>query len=291
MGGPVPPELVIGRTGEIEEIVRRLQEGISTLLQGERRIGKTTVCNAACDQIEGGVLRLEVPERRGGNSADLLQLIIDACAIASATGVDKKVLRALRPTLEKILKDEGIPLDLSELGAEPNLLPVRRILSLPVDVGNTLGTPIVFFLDELQRTVDYSDGEVLVRDLVDIYSGHRTVTVLVDGSDQRAFEMLYRDVQLDKLCDRLSLSETIPAAVWREALPARFEMADLVLTDEALALIVDFGAERPYPTMLAALHTALSARRLRDGAPVGGFEATMGIDEAKRQLDFGGRGV
>ncbi len=42
-GGPVPPELVIGRTGEIDEIQRRLQEAIHTMLTGPRRTGKTTV--------------------------------------------------------------------------------------------------------------------------------------------------------------------------------------------------------------------------------------------------------
>lgn len=43
-GGPVPRELIIGRTGEIDEIHRRVEERIHTLLRGERRIGKTTVC-------------------------------------------------------------------------------------------------------------------------------------------------------------------------------------------------------------------------------------------------------
>lgn len=40
LGGPVPPELIIGRRGEIEEIGQRVREGMSTLLSGPRRIGK-----------------------------------------------------------------------------------------------------------------------------------------------------------------------------------------------------------------------------------------------------------
>ena len=65
-GGPVPPELVIGRTGEIDEIQRRLQEAIHTLLTGPRRIGKTTVCDAACERLrkqDFKVVKVEVPER------------------------------------------------------------------------------------------------------------------------------------------------------------------------------------------------------------------------------------
>jgi hypothetical protein len=33
-GGPVPADLVIGRTGDIEEIVRRSREAIHTMLTG-----------------------------------------------------------------------------------------------------------------------------------------------------------------------------------------------------------------------------------------------------------------
>jgi hypothetical protein len=50
-GGPVPPELVIGRDGDIDEVHRRVTEGIHTMLTGERRIGKTTVCNAVCERL------------------------------------------------------------------------------------------------------------------------------------------------------------------------------------------------------------------------------------------------
>ncbi len=192
--------------------------------------------------------------------------------------------------MEKILEGEGIPLDLSELGAEPDALPARRILALPADVAEKLGRPTVFYLDELQRTVDYHEGERLVRDLVDLYTGHEAVTILVDGSDERALDMLERDVQLDKLCSGLELGEIIPERVWREALPERFRIAGLELDEQALALIVEFGGGRPYATMLAARHTALSSRRLADGAPVGVFEATMGIDEARRQLGLAAEG-
>ena len=81
LGGPVPPDLIIGRRGEIDEIGGRLREGMSTMLAGARRIGKTTVCAAVCEQLgsEGTlVIEVDVPER--GDSRALLQLIIDACS-------------------------------------------------------------------------------------------------------------------------------------------------------------------------------------------------------------------
>lgn len=62
----MPADLVIGRTGDIDEILRRLREAIHTMLTGPRRIGKTTVCVAACEQLrqDGAVvIDIEVPER------------------------------------------------------------------------------------------------------------------------------------------------------------------------------------------------------------------------------------
>jgi MoxR-like ATPase len=65
-GGPVPPELVIGREGDIAEVERGLREGIHTLVTGPRRVGKTTVCNAVCERArrdDAVVIAIEVPER------------------------------------------------------------------------------------------------------------------------------------------------------------------------------------------------------------------------------------
>src|SRR6266702_2760319 len=90
--------------------------------------------------------------------------------------------------------------------AEAGALPTRTILSLPLDIARQSGGPVVLFLDELQRAVDYADGEHVLGDLVDIYSGATDVVVLVDGSEERVMAgMLEPPVQFGKLCDRLSL--------------------------------------------------------------------------------------
>jgi nucleoside-triphosphatase THEP1 len=98
LGGPVPPDLIIGRRGEIDEIGDRLREGMSTMLAGARRIGKTTVCAAVCEQLgsEGTlVIEVDVPER--GDSRALLQLIIDACSRISLARRGRSALRVARP--------------------------------------------------------------------------------------------------------------------------------------------------------------------------------------------------
>jgi hypothetical protein len=58
--------------------------GMSTMLAGERRIGKTTVCSAVCGELKSQgalVIEVDVPERAGSRA--LLQLIIDACSRVS----------------------------------------------------------------------------------------------------------------------------------------------------------------------------------------------------------------
>lgn len=290
VGGPVPPDYVIGRTGEIDQLVTRLSESVHTMASGERRIGKTTICGAACARLRPQLetVRIEVPERRDADARVLLQLIIDRCNTISHAAATRKLLRAARPAIETVLGSAGIPLNLDELGAEPATSTAREILALPRTLADELGRPVVFFLDELQRAVDYTDGEEIIQALVDLYSGGGDVVVLVDGSDDRLLDrMRGAPIQIDKLCDRLAISLSIPKQVWREALPGRFDQLSMTIDPEALEAIVEFGGERPYATMAAAQGAALAARRISvgaDDATVGAFEADQGIDFARRRL-------
>jgi len=284
-GGPVPADLVIGRTGDIEEIVRRSREAIHTMLTGPKRIGKTTVCAAACEQLaQDGtvVVDIEAPER--ANAKDLLQLVVDRCNRISRTAAIRGLLRVARPLIEQTLSDQGIPLDLGQLAAGPGALPTRKILSLPLALAEERDRPVVFFLDELQRAVDYADGAQLLGDLVDLYSGNTKVVVLVDGSDERALnEMLSAPAQFGKLVDRLPLDPRIPIDIWRAGLSERFVQAGLELEGEALEKLIAFGEGRPYPTMTAARYAALGARKL-GSSKVEAFDVQMAIDEARRHL-------
>jgi hypothetical protein len=284
-GGPVPADLVIGRAGDIEEIVRRSREAIHTMLTGPRRTGKTTVCSAVCERLaqeDVVVVDIEVPERT--DAKDLLQLVVDRCNRISRTAAIRGLLRVARPLIEQTLAAEGIPLDLGQLTDQAGALPTRKILALPMALAEERDRPVVFFLDELQRAADYADGEQLLGDLVDIYSGNPNVVVLVDGSDERALDgMLARPVQFGKLVDRLTLDPLIPTDIWRSGLSERFGQAGLELEPEALEKLIAFGEGRPYPTMTASRYAALGARKLGSVA-VEAFDVQMAIDEARRHL-------
>lgn len=292
VGGPVPPDLVIGRSGDIDEIERRLHEGIHTMLAGDRRIGKTTVCDAACARLRAAgaeVIAVEVPERPDASA--LLQQIVDQCTRVSLVASGRRVAKVVRPLVERLLAEQGIPLDLSELGAShARALPSRAVLSLPKSIAAETNSRVVLFLDELQRATSYADGAELLGDLVDLYSGAVGPVVLVDGSDERVLNaMLGAPIHFGKLCDRLTLASTIPHATWLTPLRERFEAAGLAIDADALEALLAFGAGRPYETMAAARYAALSARKLGD-ASVGPFAVQMGIDEATRRLEDDGAG-
>lgn len=289
-GGPVAPRFVVGREREVESIKGRLLEGVHVCLIGPRRIGKTTVCDKVCAELESShtVLRIEVPERKNGDSSDLLRFVIDAVDARWNKDEKRRGLRTAGPALKTIFKSvTGVELNLDELGANPQLV-AREILELPRALAAHIKRPVLLFLDELQRVVDYADGEQLLKDLIDLYAGTSHVMVLVDGSDERALDgMLGEPTQLAKLCERTNLSPVIPQAIWKDALAERLRLADLDVDDEALKMLLTYGRERPYPTMAATQAAALSARDLGNST-VDTFDAQMGIDAAtKRMRDEG----
>lgn len=285
LGGPVPPDLVIGRESEIADIELRLREGVSTMLVGSRRIGKTTVCEAVCARLADDhvVVRVEVPER--ADARELLQLIIDRCNTLSLADEVGKAVGLVRPLIERLLDDRGVPLDLSGLAGTPAAdLPVREVLALPLELAGRRRVGGILFLDELQRVMSYEGGDELLRDMVDLYGGVRHMAVLVDGSEERVFDgMLGEPVHFGKLVDRLSLSERIPRSAWRAPLRDRFARAELRLPDEQLEVLLAWGREEPYRTMAASRYTALAARKTQ-ASTVTAFDVEMGTDEAARHL-------
>ena len=284
LGGPVPRDLVIGRQGDIDELTRRMKEGVSTMLAAPRRIGKTTVCSAVCEDLKAEgmlVVEVDVPER--AESRTLLQLIVDACSRISIEERGRRAFGVARPLIEKLLADQGIPLDLSVLGPAADL-PARGVLGLPVELARHRGKQAAVFFDELQRVVDYADGEEVLHDLIDIYGASEHAALLVDGSDERALEGMFGPpVHFGKLVDRLGLDSAIPLTSWREPLTDRFSRLGVELPEGLREAILNWSGGRPYPTMAACRYTVLSARKT-ESTRVSDFDVQMGIDEAERHL-------
>jgi hypothetical protein len=229
------------------------------------------------------VIEVEAPEQ---SSADgICQLIIDRTARLDLQRISRGVLRTAKPAIKEILEQQGVPLDLAELGGRVTDQTRRAILELPLGIARQQARRAVFFIDELQRAVDYADGAGLVHDLVDIYSANPDVAILVDGSHERTVDALMGPpYDLGKLGRRLELAPTIPLDQWRAPLVNRFDRAGLRISREYVESILNFGCGRPYDTMAACLYVGLTARRL-EAEEIDEFALHAGLEEARARLD------
>jgi len=286
-GGRVAPAQMIGREGDVAELVERVRELAHVAISGPRRAGKTSVCAAACAQLHEHhdflVLEVEAPEQ--SSAAGVCQLVIDRAARLDLQARARGFLKLAAPTIQKLLESQGVPLDLSGFGAELPHATRRAALELPRSIARQQRRKLVFFLDELQRAVDYADGVGLVHDLLDIYAGNAYVAVLIDGSDERTIEKLMGSpYDLARLAQRIPLEPTIPADQWPGPLHERFRQAALTISAPRLERILDFGQGRPYDTMTACLYVALNARRLHS-EEIDDFALDHGLEEARARLD------
>jgi hypothetical protein len=278
---------MVAREGDVADLVGRLREFAHVVMSGPRRAGKTSVCGATCavlrDEHDFLVIELEAPEQ--SSAEGVCQLIIDRAARLDLQRLSRGLLKAAVPTIQKLLEEQSVPLDLSQFGADVPDATRRAALELPLAIARQQRRKVVLFLDELQRAVDYADGVGLVHDLVDLYSGNQDVVVLVDGSDDRTIERLMGPpYDLARLAQRVALPPTIPADQWRRPLRERFERAKLTISDEHLDRILDFGEGRPYDTMVACLYVSLTTRRLGSEA-IDAFALEKGLEEARARLD------
>jgi hypothetical protein len=286
-GGPADPDMVIGRANDVADLAATLEEGVHVLVAGDRRIGKTTICRAVAAQLREKhglqVVFVEAPER--STSIDLCQLLVDRCLAVDAGG--RRLMGMATSLIEKLLADQGIPLDLSSLGPDPVPGTRRAILDLPRRLAAAKGTRILLVFDELQRAAEYADRDELLHDIADLYAGQHDVVVLVDGSHQRTFDALLGTSDgLGKLVHRYELAPTIPRDIWHAGLTDRFLRAGHPIAGDPLEALLDYGNDQPYPTMTAARHSALTAHRL--GGETELFCVRDGIEAAERQMEDDG---
>jgi len=142
----------------------------------------------------------------------------------------------------------------------------------------------MLFLDELQRVYEFEDhGLRFLADLIDLYTVHREVVLLVDGSEERLLDELFERAQLGKLLNRHDVAPRILQGEWRAALPGRFAQVGLEIGDAVLEKLITFGAERPYETMWVCQRAALSAVHLGTGE-LTDFDADLAITAAVEEL-------
>src|SRR5437763_341536 len=174
---PVAAGEMIGRQDDVAEVAGALAEGVNTIIAGPRRIGKTSVCEAALGRLRRrGFYVATVDLFDQADAGDLAESLIVA-TVANRPPL-RRVLRRARAAgraLADAASVSAIVKAKAELGEEiefafrPGLAgedpehALRAALALPQKISRSDGKQIIVFFDEFQeiahRRHPYGDPE------------------------------------------------------------------------------------------------------------------------------------
>ena len=266
---PLGPGTMIGRSSDVDRISVALVGGGNVVLAGPRRIGKTTVADAAlvACRIDGAyVAKADLFDcADAGALAHVLTLELLANrpllqrAISDAIGAGKSVLDALRPAATiRARQDLGeeieITLDLARAEEDPaNAL--DSALRLAQRLAERDEQRVVVFLDEFQdiATGRFGDSTTITRKIRAVFQRSPSVSVLFAGSIEHLMRDLFAPSER-ALSQFGSFHELTPitAQEWEEGIRERLSRDRTSISDDALVRIVELGEGHPRTTMLIA---------------------------------------
>jgi hypothetical protein len=269
--GVIDEELQVGRIGEIELLTESMLAGENRIIAEPRRVGKSSLIGAVLKRIlhhDQQRTALSIDLRDGvSNSAELAVELLNQARQQGAGG-----RRAAIKHLEQRTKDAAravTPLDLGKIADDldapevsamlqgfaealregrASLHDVLRILD---DFGRAKDRPTVIFIDEVQETGKWADGEMVVAEIaVAAKRGGRTVSFVLTGSEVSTVKALFAEGgPLIGVVRRLSLP-VIDDQVWQDALIVRYGNCGLGITREQIQTILAVSDGHPLKTML-----------------------------------------
>jgi uncharacterized protein len=305
---PVEPDLLIGRSSDVEELAARLGAGTHVVVAGPRRTGKSTVALAALARIDAkGLYTAHVDLWDYEDLSSLTQAL--AQSVLANRGPVAKALRRARESgrdLRELLPAGVLATLRTHLGEEVELAwntPSRRRVS-NAGLGATVALAqriaerdkkrIVLFFDEFQDIATsphrFGDPDLLSKQLRARLQRSPLVSVLFAGS----MEHLMRDLfgpssrALSQSGNSQELSAIMPSE-WEAGIAERYRELELNATDDAVAEIVRLGEGHPRTTMLIARETLTvslahpKTRSIELGDARGGYEMAMQADRLRHE--------
>jgi hypothetical protein len=273
---PIDPDTMIGRAGDVDRIALALLGGANTVMAGPRRIGKTTVADAAiavCRRDGAYTAQVDLFDCSDAASfAHLLTLELLGNrpalkrAIADALRAGKSVVEALRvATTLRARQDLGDEIELTidiGLAQENPDGALDSALRLAQRLAERDQRRVVVFLDEFQDIASgrFGDPDVATRKFRSVFQRSPDVSILFAGS----LEHLMRDLfaPSDRALSQFgSFHELTPISgeEWIAGLRARLARDQTTIDDDALARLLELGEGQPRATMLVAQQAHLQA--------------------------------
>jgi hypothetical protein len=302
---PIGPDDMIGRAGDVDRVALSLLGGANTVMAGARRIGKTTVADAAIAVCRReGAYTAQVDLFDCTDAAQLahlltLELLANRAplkrAIAEALRAGKSVVDALRvATTLRARQDLGEDLEITiDLGlAEED--PERALdsaLRLAQRLAERDECRVVIFLDEFQDIASgrFGKPDVVTRKLRAVFQRSPDVSILFAGS----LEHLMRDLfaPSDRALSQFgSFHELTPISrdEWVAGVRARLDHDDTTIDDDALARLLELGEGHPRATMLLAQQAHLQAieelsHAIDNAMVVAALDRALGAEQLRHQ--------
>jgi hypothetical protein len=271
--GVIDEVLQVGRIGEIELLTESMLAGENRIIAEPRRVGKSSLIGAVLKRIlhrsEQQRTALSIDLRDGvSNSAELAVELLNQARQQGAGG-----RRAAIKHLEQRTKDvarAAVPLDLGKIADDldaPEVSSVLEgfaealrdgraslhdVLKILDDFGRAKNRPTVIFIDEVQETGKWADGDVVVAEIaVAAKRAEGTVSFVLTGSELSTVKALFEEPggPLVGVVRKLSLP-VIDDQVWQDALTARYRSCGLGIAREQIQMILAVSDGHPLKTML-----------------------------------------
>jgi hypothetical protein len=278
--GPVAPELLIDRGGELDILARRAADRVGVRLVAPRRYGKTSILLAHAERLgQTGWRTAHVDLSRATDLADVARRVAAAYAHLDAPWL-RAHLSGLLARLGVSLSATGPAVSIGPRPMSPDAetaeTVVYRLLDLPRALWDADHTPTLVVFDEFQDLlVARKDLDGLLRSRIQ-YHGDAAAYVYA-GSEPSMMRELFdtRERPLFGQADPLALGP-LPIDETLGDLAARFAAEELD-PGAALGELVVFAAGHPQRTMLLAY---LLADRLAAGADGTPQTAAEVVDDA-----------
>lgn len=282
---PLELDTMIGRASDVDRVALSLLSGGNVVMAGARRIGKTTVADAALAVCQGeGAYTAKVDLFECADAAALahlltLELLANRAAlrraIEGAARAGKSLLGALRTTAtlrarQDLGEEVELSLELRRAEQDPHNA-LESALRLAQRLAERDSQRVVVFLDEFQ---DITGGRFGVSDTVTrlmraVFQGSEDVSVLFAGSIEHMMRNLFAPSEraLSQFGSFHELTR-ITREEWQAGIRDRFALDKTTIDEDALVRLLELGEEHPRATMLIAQQAHMQA-----------------LEEARRDID------
>jgi hypothetical protein len=302
---PVPLDRMIGRRGDVDQLVLQLSGGAHRVVAAPRRTGKSSVCEAAVGVLRAkGLYVVSVSLFRCTNAATLAEAI--AQETLANRGPMHKVIEKVRETGSAVARGAALTLamkaqadfgDAVELAIRPGHSArdperaLRLALELPQRIAERDGKRLVLFMDELQEIADgggaYGDPDGLMRFMRETLHNSERVTALFAGSVEHMMRDLFSSRQRAFYGFGGFMELTpIRADEWRSGLRGRFAEDNCRADANTLDRMIELGELHPRAIMLIAQQAHLASieadtRTIDLGIALSGWRIALQAERAR----------